>query len=194
MLIILIIALAVSIDSFAVGIAYGIKNTYISFLSIMIIIFISMSLFLISMLSGALIINMLPPFLAKIISAFILITIGTWRLKESVNKYKSNKNKVYNIIKKPSEADIDISGTIDSREALILGFALAIDNIGVGISSSSGNSYIFLTVAAVGIFNFLFIKIGQYLGKVFTLTKYNDKISLLPGQLLIALGLTKLIK
>lgn len=194
MLIILIIALAVSIDSFTVGIAYGIKNTYIPVLSLVIIIFISMSLFLMSMLSGALIINVLPPFLAKIISAFILITMGIWRLKESVDEYKSKKTDIYNIMKKPSEADIDISGTIDSREALILGFALAVDNLGVGISSSTGNPHIFYTVAAVGIFNLLFIKIGQYIGKVFTLTKYNDKISLLPGQLLIALGLTKLLK
>lgn len=146
------------------------------------------------MLSGSLIINILPQFLTKIISAFILISMGIWRLKEGLKEYKNKKIEVYDVIKKPSEADIDISGAIDSKEALILGFALAVDNLGVGISSYIGNPHIFYTVASVGIFNLLFIKMGQYIGKVFTLIKYNDKISLLPGQLLIALGLSKLFR
>lgn len=99
---------------------------------------------------------------------------------------------VIHILRKPTSADIDRSGTINGIEALLLGFALSIDAFGAGIGAAIlGFSPITLSFA-VAIMSSLFVSIGIYAGHVLSKWSWIDKMAFLPGLLLITIGLWKL--
>lgn len=74
------LAIAVSLDSFGVGITYGLRKITIPFLSILIIACCSGGVIAISMQAGAWLSTFLPPIAASRIGAVILIAIGCWAL------------------------------------------------------------------------------------------------------------------
>lgn len=98
------------------------------------------------------------------------------------------------VLRNPSECDIDKSGTIDAKESFLLGFALSVDAIGVGVGSAlSGYHSIFIPFA-IGLFQMVLLCIGTYLGKrISFMRKINEKIlSIIPGILLIILALIRI--
>jgi putative sporulation protein YtaF len=98
------------------------------------------------------------------------------------------------VIRNPMEFDIDKSGAIDTPESLLLGLALSVDAIGVGIGSALTGFYSPIIPFAIGFFQMVFLYIGTYLGdKVTMLNKINKKVlALLPGVLLIFLALIRI--
>ena len=54
---------------------------------------------------------------------------------------------------------------IDPKESVFLGFALSLDNFGIGISSSLiGSSYILFPIL-ISVFQFMFLRVGILIGK-----------------------------
>ena len=128
---VIILAIAVSLDSISVGIAYGLRDIKIPIISRMVIALATSIAMLVSLTMGNFIQSLLSPFMAKIIGAFILFGMGVWMIAESVAQDKSNKQTkesiltirlkplglVVQVLKEPVIADIDTSGTIDTNEA-----------------------------------------------------------------------------
>lgn len=116
----ILLALSVSIDSLGMGMAYGIKNAKIKFLSKCILFIMSILFTSCSFIIGNLINSVLSELLTKVISSGILIIIGIIILAD------------------PIPFDFDNSKGIDTKEALLLGIALSLDSVCVGIGSSIG--------------------------------------------------------
>lgn len=98
------------------------------------------------------------------------------------------------VIKNPFESDIDLSGSIDFYESLILGLALSIDAIGTGVGSAlTGLSSAYLPVI-IGFTQLVMLNIGVCLGtKINNIYILNEKVlSILTGVLLIILGLMRI--
>lgn len=205
------LAISVSIDSFGIGITYGIKNTKISNLSKLILFVISFVVTIISISFGNIISKLFSSFWANFLGCIILIFMGIIFVFQSLNVKKTTykilpKRKKYNffikwlgitiqIIKDPISSDLDKSNTISSKEALYLGIALSLDSLCVGIGSSMLNINSYLFPLFVSSFQLVFILLGNFLGKKLKkISNLNDNIwSLLSGILLILIGLLKFL-
>ena len=204
----LLLAIAVSIDSFSVGLTYGLRKMKLPLKSILIIASCSGLTLLMAMLLGHLITKIFSPSLAESIGGIILILLGVWiiyqffnpvREKETVKEEKNIINLeikslgiVINILKKPLTADFDKSGTITGLEAVMLGFALSLDAFGAGIGASMlGYSPLYLTLAVI-FMSTTFVSLGILSGNFLSEKSRMDKFSFIPGLILIVIGIIKL--
>ncbi|MGF7532290.1 sporulation membrane protein YtaF [Bacillus mexicanus] len=205
---ILLLALAVSLDSFSVGFTYGLRKMKIPFKAIVIIACCSGVVMFISMLIGSFLTKFFPVYVTEKLGGLILVGIGAWVLYQF---FKPEKDKEYllhektllnlevrslgiviHILRKPMCADIDKSGVINGVEALLLGVALSIDAFGAGIGAAIlGFSPIVMSIS-VAIMSSLFVSIGINAGHILSKWKWIDKMAFLPGILLITIGLWKL--
>lgn len=173
----ILLALSVSIDSLGIGITYGIRNAKINTLSrcilfIMSVLFSSMSIAL-----GDYIGSILPEIMTKLISSGFLILIGIIILID------------------PIPFDFDNSKAIDIKEALLLGVALSLDSVCVGIGSSIGGYSSVFFPFLVALFQFIFMYVGVFLGKKI-IKNFNvpDKIwNILSGGIIIVFGIIKIL-
>lgn len=209
----MLLAFAVSLDSFSVGFTYGIRKMKIPLFSIVIVACMSAITLLISMIIGELIGNLLSPVLAGRIGGVILVGLGIWIVwqtlkssgdqREDYHAVPASEEKVIatiemkyfgiaiNILKKPMEADIDRSGTINGLEAILLGLALSLDAFGAGIGAAMlGFSPLALSVS-IGIMSSLFLLAGMTFGNKLSYNKAIGKLTFLPGVLLIVIGILK---
>lgn len=213
-----ILATSLSLDAFGVGIVYGMRRIKIPFISKLAICFFSVVYAASALAVGKSLYNVLSPEVSKIIGVAILVIMGFWIIIQSLlkkdndnsnNKIKSNDGKETNtifelaikslgitvqIIKNPSKGDIDRSGVIDMGESLLLGLALSIDAIGVGIGSALAGFHSVFLPFMVGLFQLFFLYLGTYLGEKFILVgKGKQKVlSLAPGFLLIFIAILRL--
>lgn len=205
---IILLALAVSLDSFSVGFTYGLRKMRIPFKSIAIIACCSALTLTISMLIGHLLQQVLSPVITAKMGGVILIILGVWVIYQF---FRSEKEKeilphekviinleikslglVIHILKKPMSADFDKSGTITGVEAVMLGLALSLDSFGAGIGAvmlGYSPGYLALAVAFLSsLLVFLGIKLGSYLSQI----KWLQRFTFLPGILLIIIGVWKM--
>ena len=205
-----LIAMAICIDSFALGIIYGVKKIKTPKIAILIINLISIAVLGLSVLSGHIVRQFISDFTASLISCMILITLGFFFIfeeyikllisKKSVDGF--NKHQLVNfripklgiiidIALDVTKADLDVSGDIDMKEALYIGFILSIDSLGAGFGYAVGGMNVLYFLTFVFVINIISLSYGLMLGKKVRHYKKNLKISLLPGMILIAIGILK---
>lgn len=199
----ILFVVSASLDNVIVGIAYGIKNLKISFSKNIIIALISSIGTFLSMLLGHFICLIIPNNYSKFIGSSVFIVLGMWCiiqpfLKRNTNSTETNSYKTLNegnlmsyedVMENPEKADIDNSGNIDLKECFILSFALAINNIGLGIGAGIAGINIELTVLLTLFFSLTAIPLGYYIGNKLlskALGKYSFIIS---GLIIIILGI-----
>lgn len=210
---IILFALALNLDSFAAGFAYGTRKIQVPPLSLLIINLISMAAISASMLAGKIIVPYLPPAAAHRIGGFILLCIGVWVLIQNSRTSHFNRGQheqpegneskiveisirplglVVQIMSHPARADLDRSGTITPGEALLLGVALAMDALGAGFAVSMLGFPIGSVALTVGIGHFCLTYAGLTAGRLFASCRIGRRLTTLPGCLLILLGLFKI--
>lgn len=203
----LLLAFAVSIDSFSVGFTYGLRNMKIPVKSIAIIAACSAMILMSAMMIGQILESFLTPELAEKLGGGVLILIGSWILyqffrpdkPDSLDQEKTIFNFeieslgiVINILRKPMSADFDRSGTINGIEAIMLGLALSLDAFGAGIGAAMlgfSPGYLAVTAAAMST---LFVYSGMKLGSYFSASGWMQRFSVIPGIVLIIIGVLKL--
>ncbi|WP_428909350.1 sporulation membrane protein YtaF [Niallia sp. Krafla_26] len=203
----LLLAFAVSLDSFSVGFTYGLRKMRIPLKSILIIVCCSAATLLAAMLMGHLFQQFMSPVFAEKIGGIILIALGCWVIYQFFHSDKEKEDLphekvilnfeikslgiVINILKKPMVADFDRSGTITGVEAFMLGLALSLDSFGAGIGASMlGFSPLYLALA-VSLLSSGLVLLGMKLGTVLSKNSWLQKLSFLPGIVLIVIGIWK---
>ena len=200
---IILLALSVSIDSLGIGITYGIRKTSISSSGKFILFFVSLLLGVVSVAFGHFLIYILPVNIIKIISVFLLCIMGFLIIYEATNNNEKKEYKTHKIflkslgitiqiIRNPISSDLNNSKIIEKNEALYLAFALSLDSICVGITSSSFGMYSLLFPILVPLFQFIFLNAGIVLGK--TLVSYNTSLkkwNIISGIILIVIGILR---
>ncbi len=287
----LLLAFAVSLDGFGVGITYGIRQIRIPPRSIWIISCCSGLVILIAMLVGTLLVRWIPPHAASSVGAAILIGIGFWaliqfmrgrdseseRADDRTNEQTDNQKDeqlasefdgmsanaastkrsanvepalaatttaantantngaesaiaitatvtnanatepaiataadvaapqrtvwtleirqwgiVVQILRTPAAADMDRSGTITVGEAFLLGTALSLDAFGAGIGAAMVGFPPLVTSATIAAAGGLFLWMGTRVGFRVAGWRWVRPLTVLPGIILIAMGLLKL--
>lgn len=211
---IFLIAISLSLDAFGVGITYGIRKVRIPLVSKLVICIMSVLYSGLALIAGKAIYGILPPAASRITGAAILTSMGAFIILQAVlKKGESTVEKscaeekktlleiavkslgiTIQVIRNPDEGDIDRSGTIDIREALLLGLALSVDAIGVGIGSALAGIGSLLIPFAAGVFQMLLLYAGTRLGtRLGNSSRINKKLlSVMPGILLIAMAFIRI--
>ena len=176
----LILAISSSIDSFGIGITYGLKKIKLSDLSKLILFLISIIVTSISVVFGIFLKNSLSSNFIDIFGSLFFICMGIFII------LKTNKQEY--------SFDFDDSKNIDSKEALILGLALSLDSFCIGIGASSININIYIFSFLVAILQFLFLSLGNFFGiNLANLKLIPQSIwTKISGILLILIGLFKI--
>lgn len=213
MLSLFVLAFAVSLDGFGVGLTYGFRKIRIPLISIVIIAICSAVVILTSMQMGKGIEAWLPAEAGRYLGSFIFIAIGIWaiynisRNKESTpegtNQEPSSEKLfsieiktlglVIQILKTPTMADIDRSGSISAAEATLLGFALSLDAFGAGIGAALIGLNPWMTALVIAVMCMVFVILGLQIGFKYAHVWVMRRFSYLPGLLLILMGVMKMI-
>ncbi|MFD0768298.1 sporulation membrane protein YtaF [Bacillus sp. CGMCC 1.60114] len=203
----ILLAFTLSLDSCSVGLTYGLRNVRIPLKSIIVIAICSAVVMILSMGIGHMIAQVFSPVLATRIGGLVLVAIGAWVLYQFFQSHKKEEvqqeEKVWNleiaslglviqILRKPTVADFDKSGTISGMEALLLGMALSLDSFGAGIGASLLGYSPFVMAGLVAVMSSLFLFIGMEAGTVLSNMRWLQKLTFLPGILLIIIGIWKM--
>jgi len=188
-------SLSSNLDNVVIGIAYGIKKVKIDIIANLIIAIVTSTATFLSMLIGSYISELLPDSVANRLGATVIIILGLYFVIQSIIKLVNNTNSkelalkdITDMIEYAEKSDLDNSGDISMKEALIISFGLTFNNLGTGIAASMTGVSIHFTVIFTFILSFLAIIFGEaagnhVLGKIFG--KYAPLFS---GILLIILG------
>lgn len=203
-----LLALAVSLDSFGVGLTYGLRKMKLPFKSLIFIASCSAISILIAMMIGNWFQQYLSSAVAETIGGIILIIIGAWALYQIYRPAKRDEKTnddaviinfeieilgvVIKILRKPMVADFDDSGTITGREAIFLGTALSLDAFGAGIGAALIGFPPLSTALSVAFMSAICVTFGMKSGYIFSDSEIMQKFSFIPGLLLIILGAWKL--
>lgn len=204
----LLIAVAVSIDSLGVVLAYGLRKIYVPSTAYLIICFCTAVLMSISMLGGTFI-RALLPYHAESLGGAILLIIGLWQLHQGWQGYLNfvttedpedatvlrfrlpSLGVIVQIVRDPLKADFNSSGTIDFKESLALGAALGMDAFGAGLgAAAAGHSFLLVPVVSLACAVFVFT--GFLLGRKSSANWFGYKGFVLPGLILMVVGALKI--
>jgi len=216
---ILLFALALSMDGFGAGIVYGTRKIRIPLTSLAIVGCTSSAAIGISMFFGHMVTEYVSARLAGTVGALILILMG---LRMIIQTWSSNKRKkmretgaegtnptdgqaiykfkikslglVIQILREPAIADMDNSGHINTREAVLLSLALAMDSLVAGFGAAMTGFRPLLTPFIVGPVSVFWVGLGVFVGKRYAASWFGGKAAILPGWVLVCLGLAKVIK
>jgi putative sporulation protein YtaF len=206
---VLLLGFAVSIDGFIAGIAYGLKNIKIPFSSLAIVGLVTVLCTGTAMFGASLLEDLINPHIAIVCGSLLLIGIGIISLFQeyltkniqsfefdqelSARKITISFGRIMiNILAKPETADVDQSKRINSVEALLLGFALGIDNMVATFAASLMGVLPVYTPLLMGIIQMAVVSAGIYASSRIVSESLKKRFPYLPGTLLILLGLLRL--
>ncbi|ASS74527.1 sporulation membrane protein YtaF [Tumebacillus algifaecis] len=217
----LVLAFAVSLDGFGVGLTYGLRKIRFPLWSLLVVTLCSATMILIAMQLGDVISHYLTDSFAKNFGAVILIGVGSFAIyniltqkekepvaeeqtpDESAAPVEEKQHKtvlhvelkkvglVIQILRTPSSADVDRSGDISVKEALILGLALSMDGFGAGVGASLIGFHSISTALTIAGMNLMFIYSGLRVGMRYADARLMRKMMYIPGAMLILIGLSK---
>ena len=175
----LILAISSSIDSFGIGITYGLRHIKLQKKSKIILFVISIIATFVSGIIGTILKNLLSPNICEFIGSAVLLCMGIFIIIQTNDKEIS--------------FDLDNSHDISTKEAIFLGFALSLDSLCIGIGGSTIGINIYYFSIFVSFFQCLFLSLGNYSGvHLIRFSKIPQSFwSKISGILLILIGLIK---
>lgn len=210
-----LVSLAISMDSANVGMTYGLRKMRIPFRSLLVIAGCSFVVVYAVMTVGNSLTVWLTPALSKQIGAGVLIAIGAftlWRMWQPRGEVSMPGNDrddtdgiveqklisqirafglIIQILRDPAQADADRSGHIMGWEAVLLGLALSLDAFGAGISLTFLGYSPLVVSACVAAASAVLLLVGIRVGGKVGQNRWLSRLTWLPPILLICIGLVK---
>ncbi|MCL2171744.1 MAG: manganese efflux pump [Defluviitaleaceae bacterium] len=170
----ILMAVALSLDAFAAGFAYGSNKITIPIRSVIIITLVSSGLLGAGLYFGGFLAPIIPAGLARWVSFVILFTLGIVKIYES-------------IMKRLNRGDCRYNNSLSIKETLLIAFALALDGAALGFGAGLGDTNPLLIIGISLIVGALAILSGGALGgKIAQKTPAN--LSWVAGAILFALA------
>ena len=201
----LIIAITLSLDSFASGFAYGASKIKIPFKSAFILSFVCSATLGLTLLLGAVVRPYISAEIIKYISFAILLAIGLFKLFEEVIKLllKRTANRQINfnvfnfhfilqIFGNETEADSNKDKILSAAESVSLAAALSMDGLAVGFSAGLTGANPILLIALSLLIGFSAVMLGFKIGSKIA-SKLKINLSWLSGLILVAIAVSKLL-
>lgn len=152
----LLFGMSSNTDNLVVGLSYGIKKMPIRWKENLIVALITFTGTVLSMILGKSALLFLPPAFAGILGSLIIIFIGVLGLTQFIIKVRKGP---------AEEGEAPELQTLTIKEALLLGLALTLNNIGLGIGASITGLPVLSTALGSFLFSLLFLYIGNLVGR-----------------------------
>lgn len=176
----LLFALSSNMDNIAIGLSYGIKKIHLRMFHCLLIAGITALGTAAAMLAGTQIHGFISEKEGGILGGTLIIGIGLWgilrTLREQYGKAAGSKKKT-----QPTQ--------ISYKETAVLGAALAVNNIGLGIGASMTGLEPVFTSALSFLFSFLLLTAGNHIGRSKLSELIGKNAELTANILMIALGI-----
>ncbi|PPA70677.1 sporulation membrane protein YtaF [Jeotgalibacillus proteolyticus] len=207
----LLLILAVSMDSFGVGVSYGLRRITIPLAGLCTIMCCSGIMVILSMSAGLLLTSYISVEIIEIFGGLILISIGFISLNAARSQGKKQKVKeelprrtieeeasggllkkvklVIRVLKSSQEADVDRNKKISFHEGILLGIVLGLDAFGAGLGAALLGYSLVITSCLIAFLSAAFVFTGMKTGFYLTKWKWAQKMSFIPPCLLIGIGL-----
>ena len=196
----LALVMALSLDGFFAGVAFGLRQIRAPARSLVILAVCSATALGGAMLASRLLAGLAGS--AQSLSGWLLVGLGLWRTVQGVAEAHAGKAEpllslsipwtglVIQVLADPTRADRDQSGSLEAGEAVLLGTALSLDAVAVGLAVGS------LPVPAhlplwVGAGLYTLTRAGMTLARPLGERVLHGRGLLLPGLLLVLLGLCR---
>ena len=202
-----VLALALSLDTFAAGISLGTRRIRIPAASLLALSLTCSLSLLVSILLGGLLGDWISPRAANLISCALLCGIGGVRLFDSLVKgllrrccesersfiLRFQNLKIFlQVCVDSAQADFNRSQSLSVPEAISLAAALSVDGLAAGVGAGILDVSHWLIFLIAMFINLFAVHLGCRTGIRFS-RKHEQDISWVAGALLIVLGLIKLI-
>jgi putative sporulation protein YtaF len=197
---ILFIGIAANLDNLGIGVSYSLKSTRIPFVSNLLIALVSMVAAYLSITAGTLISQFISLSIANFVGSFLLIFLGLKCIIESLKQEKeeaavavhSNSN-LTKVMKEPDALDLNNDKVISWKESILLGLALAINCLALGLGAGiTGVSPLFATIS-IGFFSVLTIAVGSLVGSKLSGSRIGKYSNFAAGLLLILIGIYEIM-
>lgn len=206
-----VLAVALSLDSLGVGVAYGLRRIRAPWSLYLIVTLCAGGLMALSMGLGRQLSAYLDPGLARRAGGCILIAVGLWQLYQGRQGFRRGPagpgrapvprpvlrlglpplGLVAQILVEPAAADVDLSGHIDVPESMVLGLALGLDSLAAGLGlAMSGVSLALVPLVALSCA--ASVRIGLAAAGLPIMDSLVRRAFALPGVLLVFLGVLRL--
>jgi len=184
---IFLLALTLSVDDFSVGVAYGLFKTRLPFKSLLIMILGSATSTYGIMLIGKFIFTSMPDYITDWLSAIILVGIGC---KMIYNGWKEEHD-CSKLVKEPSVSSSN-SKLVNFWETYLIGLGLGVDDFAQALGLSLAGFPIVLTVLLLEVAELIALLSGNFLALKGFSKKINGRLSIIPGIVLILVGIYNL--
>lgn len=206
---VILLGIAVSIDGFVAGAAYGLKNIRMPLKSLGIVFLVTALCSSFAMFIAYILEQYINTHIAILSGACLLVLLGGWSLfqqylTKDVEAFEidgevtaqkltfSIGRLVISIMAKPETADVDKLGSISPLEAVFLGLAVGADGaVGTFAAALMGMLPLY-TPLIIGIIHVICVGAGCYSSARFIPEHLKKRFPYLPGTLLIILGLIRL--
>lgn len=178
----ILLALSASIDALSIGVTYGIKNTKMSKTGNLIIFLILFCLSGISVFVGHYISVVFSPTFSVLLGSSLLILLGIYNIYKAQSTVSAN-------------FDVDNSNYIDTKEALMLGLAVAVDASCVSLGSGMIGFGSLILPILMAVFHTFFVNCGNFVATTIVkrLKISNKSLSILAGIILIFIGFLRMM-
>ena len=177
----LLFGVSSNVDNLVVGMSYGIKKTPIRWADNLTVALITLVGTVLSMILGKSVRLFLPRWLAGVLGSVIIILIGAVGLVKFLIK-----------LRRSDEADEEerelALQTLTRTEALILGLASALNNVGLGIGASITGLPVLPTALCSFLFSLVFLYAGNLIGRSKIAELVGEFAEPLAGLLMIGMG------
>ncbi|MGI6092152.1 MAG: sporulation membrane protein YtaF [Negativicutes bacterium] len=206
---VVLLGLAVSLDGFVAGMAYGMKGIRMPLISLVIVGLVTAVCAGTAMALANVLGAIINTQLAISCGAVLLILLGLFSLfqeylTKDVRSYQavgevtarklsfSVGRLVISIVAKPETADVDKSNNISPLESIFLGLALGLDNMLAAFAAALMGWLPPATPLVMGAIQMVVISAGLYSAKRFVPEQVKKRFPYLPGTILILIGLLRL--
>lgn len=174
----ILISAVVGANNFAVAITLGIHRKQIEIKRVVAVFVLFETLIpLVGAFIGLTLLNVIG-ISGNIIGGSLLVGLGFLMFKSAL---------------KPDSEESIISKMVNSwKGLLLLALGLSLDNLIVGFSLGLSNAQPFILSATIGVFSFIFINLGIYIGRK-SKTKWGNYSKIATASLLILIGITDIL-
>lgn len=186
-------AMSANLDNFTIGIVCGINKIRINLIDNLVIAAFSCVGTFFSMSIGRVLGGFISERAANLIGSSLLILIGLWLLYAFFREMRKSRNRTEERMVDLTEtvADCECASLrrISRREVLTLAFALAVNNMALGVGGSITGLSPYITSVCTFFLSIALIAGGQSFGRAWLSAALGKYASLLSAGMILALGL-----
>lgn len=193
---ILLIGIAANIDNLGIGVSYSLKSTRIPLISNLLIAIVSMVAAYLSVAAGALISHYISVGIANLSGGLLIIVLGIICIIECCKQEKKTSHVIVHsdsnfsrVVRKPESLDLNNDKIISWKESVLLGLALAINCLAIGLGAGITGVPPILATISIGLFSVISIACGVMVGNKLIGTRVGKYSNIAAGVMLILIGI-----